>query len=74
VSSKGRNITIEDLTENMSNFSAEEEPQNWIHMDFLKNNETSIKDQVKQIYREINQRYTLMTQIHNKNKKLSAVQ
>jgi hypothetical protein len=73
VSSKGRNITIEDLTENMSNFSAEEEPHNWIHMDFLKNNEMSIKDQVKQINREINQRYTLMTQIHNKNKKMSAV-
>lgn len=47
VSSKGRNITIEDLTENMSNFSAEEEPQNWIHMDFLKSNEKSIKEQVK---------------------------
>lgn len=58
----------------MSNFSAEEEPQNWIHMDFLKSNETSIKDQVKQINKEINQRYILMTQIQNKNKKLSAVQ
>ena len=61
------------MTENMSSFSAEDESK-WIHMDFFKNDEVSIKEQVKQINREISKRYTLMTQIHNKNKKLSAVQ
>jgi hypothetical protein len=44
VSSRNRNITIED-TENMTSIETEEdEPTNWIHMDFMHPNEVSIKE------------------------------
>ena len=77
VSSKNRNITIEDtenISREMSSIDTEEDEANWIHMDFMHPNDQSIKDQVKQVNKEINQRYALMTQIHSKNKKLSVVQ
>ena len=58
----------------MSSIYTEEGDDNWIHMDFMHPNDSSIKDQVKQVNKEINKRYALMTQIHSKNKKLSVVQ